>query len=86
MSLKTSSVIFINGYIVSKFPNNEIRIKPLKWLKEEDKVIVPETLITERDKSGRDKSGRDKPDDDDNILQKLASGKVTFDDIVYKYF
>lgn len=71
MSLRTASVIFVDGCAVCKFPDNQIRIKPLKWLQEE-KVSLPEKNISKKD--------------DNNILQKLADGKVTFDDIVLKYF
>lgn len=72
MSLNTSSVIFIDGCAVCKFPDNQIRIKPLKWFKEE-KVSFPDKVSSvEKDES--------------NILQKLSDGKVTFDDIVLKYF
>ena len=74
MSLKTTSFIFVGGCVVCKFSNNEIRIKPLKWLKEEQ-ISLPVDIVGKRDIT-----------DNDNILQKLADGNVTFDDITRKYF
>lgn len=73
MSLKTSSVIFVNGCVVCKLQNNQIRIKPLKWLQEE-KHSLPNKIVTSEDMH-----------DEINILQKLADGKVTFDDVIHKY-
>ena len=74
MSLKTTSFIFVGGCVVCKFSNNEILIKPLKWLKEEQ-ITLPDKIVGKRDIT-----------DDDNVLQKLADGNVTFDDITRKYF
>ena len=74
MSVKTLSVIFIDGCAVYKFSDNQIRIKPLKWFKE-NKVTFQEKNISNEDRV-----------DDNNILQKLADGKATFDDIVQQYF
>lgn len=72
MSLRTASVIFIDGCAVYKLPDNQIRIKPLNWLKE-NKVGFTEKNVSDKN-------------DDNNILQNLANGKVTYDDIVQKYF
>ena len=72
MNSKASAVI-IGGCVVSKFMDNGIRIRPLKWL-DQPKMETMEQFTTE----SKAESNR--------VLQKLSDGKLTYDELIKTYF
>lgn len=71
MNSKSSAVI-IGGYVVSKFMDNDIRIKPLKLAEKSNSITEQVTTESKIEVN--------------LILQKLSEGKLTYDDLVKSYF